>query len=333
MRVTYKELSARRFGVELELSNNLSKKEIGKYLGEYELIYGGGRGIVVTTGAHGWAHTTANDYWHVKYDSTCGPEGKGHDFGWEVASFIGSGPKDMDHVARGARYLANVGGLSNVNCGLHIHVETTDYTPSKMGLLLARWLKVEEAVLNICNSSRRKNPYCQTIRGRYDQKKASYDPLYPDEFWYGMQPNDLGVHNNYEKRYSINPIGFAISLIKKDYNRNTVELRLPECLLNEAHVRNWTRLFVNFVESCTDLSTAPPDLAPAKTLTEALYYLGLGGRSKEIHPRASVDELEFYIFDNELLSTKMWFLRKTATCHSFEAASQAYNQLDFIGSL
>lgn len=47
----------RRFGVELELSNNLTKKEIGDILVEYENIHGIKKSVNVTHGPEGWAHT------------------------------------------------------------------------------------------------------------------------------------------------------------------------------------------------------------------------------------------------------------------------------------
>lgn len=50
-----------------------------------------------------------NDYWEVKFDRTCGPQGKGFDHGWEVASFIATGTYDIDHIAKASSFLRDFG--------------------------------------------------------------------------------------------------------------------------------------------------------------------------------------------------------------------------------
>ena len=85
---TYQEFpEKRRFGVEIEVSNNISKKDLGNVIEEYETIYLSPlkkrkRAVKVTTGVEGWAQTKKNTYWHVKFDRTCGPRGKNFDHGW-----------------------------------------------------------------------------------------------------------------------------------------------------------------------------------------------------------------------------------------------------------
>lgn len=109
-RVIYKDFpQKRRFGVELEVSNNLTKSDIGKAITEFEGIYGLNKAVKMTSGLEGWAQTECNDYWHVKFDRTCGPFGKSIDHGWEVASYIGEGSADIRHIARAARFLKNFG--------------------------------------------------------------------------------------------------------------------------------------------------------------------------------------------------------------------------------
>lgn len=320
--VTYKELpQKRRFGVELELSSNLTKSEVGDKLVEFESLYGLKKSVKVTPGETGWAQTQRNNYWHVKYDSTCGVHGKGVDHGWEIASYIGQGPDDIHHISRAARFLENAGAQTNLNCGFHVHVETTDFTQKMMGVLIARWLKIEPVLVSICHTSRWKNEYCQTLRRRAEKLKIKYVQDAPNDFWLHISPKDLNVHNNYEKRYTLNTIGFATSQIIPDYNRNTVELRLPESKLDEGHVKNWIRLILNFVESCSQNALPPNNLDQAKDLSETLYYLGLSGVE------------DFYVLDPELLSLKVWFLKKLVATLDPRMATESRKHLDFISSL
>lgn len=317
--VLYKELpSNRTFGVELEVSDTLTKKELGKSIKEFEEFNGWGREVVVTSGTHGWAKTTSNDYWHVKYDSTCGPNGKGTDFGWEIASFIGRGAADIHHIADCASFLHRSGAQTNKNCGLHVHVGTQDFSIATMSGLLASWLKIEHALLAICETHRSANEYCRPLRTRMN--RLVFLPFPSSYLWYCLEPTDLGDHNNYEKRYTLNTIGFATAIVRPSYSRNTVELRMPECTLENHHVGNWIKLIVNFVESAKDASRTPEDVEPARSLDAILYYLGLaGGRD------------EFFILDPELFGLKLWFLNKLSTSHDDDLAIQAKKKLEFIG--
>lgn len=310
----------RKFGIELEVSNNLTKQQIGSIINDFEDFYGlNKRAVKVTPGVEGWAQTANNHYWHVKFDRTCGPLGKKFDNGWEIASFIGHGHKDVLHISRLARFLKNAGAEVNLNCGLHIHVEVKDFDETKMGILLARWLKVENMVLSACHISRKNNEYCKLIRSKLDKNNSWYDKSNPKKIWSRLCPRDLTIHNNYEKRVSLNTIGFAISRINKNFSRNTVELRMPECILDETHVKNWTRLIINFIERSFSHEDLPEDLKPVKNIKEALVFLGLA------------EEDKFSILCPETLNTKIWFLRKILQNSQCEKTTkQAKKYLDFI---
>jgi hypothetical protein len=322
--ILYKEFSPnRRFGVELEVSNNLSKQDIGDIVNEYEILYSKKKKIVkITPGLEGWAQTKNNAYWHVKFDRTCGPLGKDFDNGWEIASYIGCGVKDVDHIARLARFLHAAGVETNTNCGLHIHVETFDFNEESMGVLLARWLKVENFLTSICHFSRHNNQYCAPVRHKIFGWQNWYDYKKPSTLWHGISPSNLSVHNNFEKRFTLNTVGFAIGILNPLYNRNTVELRLPECILDERHVKNWTRLIVQFVEASKNSLRAPEDLDSCQSLEEILLYLGLYGGE------------DFLILSPELLNTKLWFLNKIICfSNNKKIIKQAKKYLQFITTI
>ena len=299
----------RRFGIELEVSNNLSKQQLGEVIRDYEIIYKNPsysrkRSVRVTSGEQGWAQTQNNTYWHVKFDRTCGPNGKNYDHGWEVASYIGSGIDDANHISRAARFLNNAGAETNLNCGFHIHVEVDDFTPYQMGILLGRWLKIESFLISICHPSRYLNEYCMPLSNLFQTRKSIYDigerklKFDPSFLWEIMRPHDLGIHNNHSKRVTLNTVGFANAQNNSFYPRNTVELRLPECLLDENHVRNWLILIVNFVEVCKNKNDTLRNLKSSNSVDEALIHLGFSG------------EESFLFLSKELLNAKLWFLDK-----------------------
>ena len=321
-KIAYKEFpSFRRFGVELEVSNNLSKQRIGKVLKKFESNSENSREVIITPGLEGWAQTKNNDYWHVKFDRTCGPLGKNLDYGWEIASFIGNGINDINHISRLARELDAAGSEVNLNCGFHVHVEVKDYTTYDMGILLARWMKIEDLLFSICDKSRSNNEYCTSIRRIFRKNWASYlkDPEY---LWDILRPYDLGDHNNHSKKVTLNTVGFATQLSIKSFSRNTVELRMPECLLDETHVKNWIRLIVNFVDFSKNNPKMPDDFESCYSIEEFLVNLGLSG------------EKDLFIVDHDLFMTKIWLLKKIISCSKNELMiSQAKKLLEFVSGI
>jgi|694.fasta_scaffold96059_3 hypothetical protein len=321
-----RELSTRKFGVELEVSNNFSKKQIGEFLQLYELrnkipSRSKPRSVRVTSGPKGWAQTKKNTYWHVKYDSTCGPKGKGHDNGWEIASYIASGLHDLTHISRLAGFLNANGVETNTNCGLHIHVEVKDFTRKDISNLLARWMKVENLLIDLCDKSRKKNQYCKSIYSRFSLIKKSC--CLPDFFelnllWDLLQPTSLGIHDNADKKYTLNTVGFKSFELNPNFARPTVELRLPECVLDEVHIKNWTALILNFVQVTKSKEWEIESFEPIQDLNEALLYLGLK------------DDSAFAILDPTLVHVKFWLLAKIITrSQNAELVAEAKKEFDF----
>lgn len=326
MLVAYREFPPnRRFGVELEVSPCVDKDWLGGFVREYESQHGREHDVKVTSGKKGWAESRKNSYWHVKYDSTCGPLGKGFDHGWEVASYIGIGIKDAQHISGLGDWLNYRNVCTNNNCGLHIHVEAKDISQNVMGIILARWIKVEKVLTYICPQHRWNNQYCQSLFWRSRRCFMEYDPDYPYEFWRAIRPYNLETHCNDEKKYTLNTVGYTIGTVMDDYDRQTIELRLPECLLSTEHILNWLRLVVNFVERAS-VATAPLDIDHSSTLSEFLDLIGLGSYE---YPG------KFLIFDDQLLDTKIWILNKIKNSEGLSEIfrSEAGKCLDFISKI
>jgi hypothetical protein len=173
----------------------------------------------------------------------------------------------------------------------------------------------------MCHESRWDNEHCQALSKRVNKKKAIWLPDKPHEFWYNMRPLNLSPHSNKEKKYTINTVGFAISELYSGHDRNTVELRLPECLLDEIHVRNWARLILHFVDFSRSCKSVPTDISPVKTVAELLRCLGLESDD------------EFVVADSEILGLKLWILRKIAAFSDASLALEAQERLEFITAL
>lgn len=320
MQVLYKSTPhTRKFGVELEVSPDIHKQDIAMYLKEYELYRGTNREVRVTDGERGWKSTNLNDYWHVKFDSTCGPLGKPHDFGWEVASFIGSTAADLNTIGDASQWLAKRNIKTNHNCGYHVHVDVSDFTPEQMGLLLARWLKIEFCVMASCPIRRLNNPYCQLLNLRRIMQGVEYDPSALKQFWNEMAPQNLNEHDNPDKRYTVNTIGYRIGQTISDHPRKTVEFRFPEGSLDKDHVVNWVRFLLCFVDACYQAPISPDDIQKTESVLGTLNLVGLQNESI------------FYLLDQDLLDTKIWFLNKIISAnYTSSYAPEASELLAFI---
>ena len=164
--------------------------------------------------------------------------------------------------------------------------------------MLARWLKIEYCVWAACAKRRVNNLGCGLLNSRKASRGIDYHPEELRMFWEGMAPENLSTHDNYDKRYTVNTIGYRIGQIKHSYSRKTVEFRFPESLLNADHIGNWVRFLLCFVDDCCNATIPPKDVSAVSTILEALQLVGL--QSSE----------DFYLLDQKLYDAKMWFLQR-----------------------
>ena len=298
--------SVRPFGVELEASNRISRQELWSVIVKHSH-----RSAVVTD----WSQTHGNRHWHIKTDSTCGPKGKGLDHGFEVASYKAAGLADIFHIAEVAGRLQEYGVQTNDNCGLHVHADASDYSPTQVGVFVAHWLKVEHFLFSCVPRRRSTNPYCRSLGSVFClDHRENYTAA---ELWDIVCPADICVFENPERRVALNLMNYATGLRRKRWSRKTLELRLPEGTFQPLHVKNWTRFFLNFVDYCKD-RPMPENICPCLDVSEALRYCGLG------------HDDDFYIFSPGLHETRLWLLER---CHRFGGTgwgSMANNMLKFV---
>jgi len=284
--VKYKKfVSQRRFGVELETGNTLTKakvKSVLKTLSE--------RASFITK----YQLSGDNPSWHVKDDATCGPMGRLGPKGVEIASFVGKGINDLQHIADVAEGLYRAGCRVNDNCGLHVHAEAKDLTTAQVGVIIAHWVKIEPILSMSMPLRRFENPYCRSLR------KTKLDPSLRwsgEDIWEIFKPNNLNFYENEDRRVTLNLVNYARAIQYDSTHRKTLEFRWPEGTLDGRDVRCWVRLFLSFIDICKD-RPMPANLCTAN-LSDALTYLGMNH-----------DKDSFVIFSEGLHDTKTWFLER-----------------------
>lgn len=287
--ITYKSLKFQRhFGLEIELSKSLAKRSVVEAIencSNYKVH------------SSYYRRSVDNKIWHVKSDMTCGDD-EDDPSGWEVASFVGRGPHDIIHMGEVATAIKEAGAKVNHNCGLHIHAEAIDFTPSDVGILLAYWVKVEHIIRHLI-ASYRNFEYCWPLENTLEGvlgprfRGNTYDP---EEIYRCFLPS--GNDNPWEYRYyAINIINYYLCSKDRRRKRKTLELRFPESTLEVNDVIGWLRLYLNFIEY---VKTAPmPTTLYQSNLETTMIYLGLHH-----------DNDNFYLFGPSLNKTRVWFLSK-----------------------
>lgn len=276
--------SKRRFGVEMELNKKLPIASLAKIVQSSDEKH-----QVVTTnhyvgsGPGGGGGDVNNKYWHVKFDRSCGDIP--HDGGWEIASYVAKGYKDITRIASVAKALTEGGAEVNQNCAFHIHGEASDFTTEQVATTVALWMKIEYVMSESCPKYRRNNKYCRFLTRRYkiDESKVYTLPV----FWNAVRPRDCG---NPDRRVTLNSCNYVVS------GRRTLEMRMPEGTINSREIKNWIRLFINFLDTCK--GAVFPEKITTVGLMETLKILGLHS-----------DE-PFFILSKALRDTKMWFLKR-----------------------
>jgi hypothetical protein len=303
--VVYKQFkSGRAFGIELETSRNLSEQRVKS------LIVTGdtNRRVTVT----GYSASKNNRNWHLKVDCSCGTGED--DYGWEIASYKGVGIDDIVSMSNVAERLYQHGLRTNPRCGLHVHCEVADFTPFRMGYLIARWLAMEPWLFNAVPFRRSASVYCRGLRfvrpfkERFLQTNEKYGP---QEVWDFFKPEYKVYGGQDYRRVALNLCNFYMELNKTRKRRSTVELRLPEGTLRGVEVKNWVRFFVHFVD------TAARDRKlfsmEAKTLDDFFNAAGLG------------HDDGFSILSPGLRETKIWLLKRLKK-HSYNRNGQAIEE-------
>ncbi len=278
MKVQYRSFSTRRpFGVEGEYTRfGITREAMADIL----TIKDPSRSVIITE--YG---LSSGDGWHVKTDSTCG---------WEVASYKGRGVADLVNISSCFEAVAAQGGYINSDCGLHIHVDVSDFTECEVARVVAHWIRIEPVVFSIVPKSRKENIYCKRLRRKFIRcigKRTS--PWKESDFYQKVKPFDY--ESKKERRVSLNICNFEKSLVEQDFDRKTLELRLPEMTSKGDDIKNWIRFFVTFVENTSKISI-PCDMSSVG-LSKTLYLAGL-----------HAGDGEGLLLSDGLFRTKEWFL-------------------------
>ena len=292
MQILFQKLACKRFfGVEMEMGNEVGIAHIRRIIEQNSMV-------PVKTCAY--RATINNSYWDVKHDGSCGKKTDKfgiNEGGFEVNSFKAYTAKDLTHISNIAKKLKQNGIQVNNNCGLHIHVDVSDFSTDQMGVLIYNWLKIEDIIFQSVPDIRKRSKYCcKNINSRTSFFKDGIKNA--DEVWDHFRPKTTKLHDNMDRRLAVNFVNYYRYLKLKYFHRPTVEFRFPEGTLISYHIKNWVKLFLNFVNRMS-IETKNLENFKFANLEETLNILGLGG-----------DQQNFMLLSPSLYETKIWFLKR-----------------------
>lgn len=271
--------SKRRFGIEIETDGTICKNTIFNCIKLHSQ-----HGCKVTK----YQLSDSGPSWHVKDDSTCGLPGKK---GVEIASFVGQGLNDINHISNLGKHLKDVGCQVSNKCGLHIHAEAVDLSVKNVSTILAYWIKIQKVISFALPLRRVNNIYCKNYT--VSSKFRDFGRCISETVWRCYSPNNLSLFSNSDRRVNLNLTNYCRSLKHETDNRKTLELRWPEGTLDPQDIKYWTILYLNFIDICKT-QYVPRNLDDL-TLKESLFYLGIDDKNS---------------LDVNLKATRSWFLKR-----------------------
>jgi hypothetical protein len=264
----------RAFGVELEVRNKIITKSIlSQTIKQIDKVHP----VFVS----GWNPTHETTRWHVKDDSSCG---------WEVASYKSIGINDLLNIASVADAIKKAGGVVDEKCGMHVHIDVSDFTDMQVATTIALWIKIEKTIANMLPSHRVKNKYCKFLT-HYLAKSIKAFKLKPYSsyvFWLLVKPDLYGDYNK-QRRVSLNVWNYVYE------TRKTLEFRMPEGTLDSNDIKNWVRLLLHFVNNCKNQEF--PSSIDFVNVQQTLQLLGLSSYNKRC-----------IILSKGMHDAKNWFL-------------------------
>lgn len=239
--MTYTPWTTRTVGIEMELitagrnGGMLSTSSITSAIADDFSAAGLRRDRVRNHGGYGHSNGTT---WDVKTDGSCG---------FEVASAALRLDDEghNDELRAACATLTRIGKVDR-RCGLHVHVDVSDFDRATFQRLLALWWRYEPFFFSLVAPSRAQNNFCGVMRSSEWTRNtgANWSPAHAQD---ALQANSdatmqraLGRMGFWHGRYqSMNLTPYALG--------GRVEFRLHHGTLDYAKIRNWTLWLTSLV--------------------------------------------------------------------------------------
>lgn len=289
--VQFKKFQCRRsFGVEVEVGNEVPISHIRRLVESCSSI---------PVKSNYYRATINNSFWDIKHDGSCGKKTDKYGInegGFEINSFKANSLMELLHICHVVRNLKSLGLQVNKNCGFHVHVDIHDFTEDQVGILISNWLCIERCIMQSVPYNRKRNKYCQRVQSCRYPIQTQFENA--NEVWEKYKPKSTKLHDNTDRRLALNLVNYYRHLKLKNFHRSTIEFRFPEGTLSQNNVKNWCRIFINFVNKMKQEKYCVKNISNFG-VAQTLEVLGLHGNKST-----------FALLSPGLYESKKWFLKR-----------------------
>lgn len=233
----------RKFGVEIE-AYNCTKHKLIRELQE----------IGIAVREEGYNHET-RDHWKLTTDGSLNGSNT-----FELVSPILEGENGLEELEKVCWVLELCNVKINESCGLHVHMNATDFDIATWQNLLLSYKHAENEIDSFMPASRRNNHFCRSLRGISDESIKAARTV--------EQLQRLFPTTNGTRRYQ------KVNL--EAYSRHkTVEFRQHSGTINFTKIENWVR-FLDRMVTFASVSSLPTGIRlenfPFLGEKQKLYY-------------------------------------------------------------
>jgi hypothetical protein len=197
----------------------------------------------VTGTGRNYMSTSRGGKWEVMYDGTAGAGGG---TGWEVSSPAMEMDEDGEcaELRRGCdTLLRDLAPKISSNCGLHVHVDVSDFDWKEVQKLLGLWVRYEPFFFSMVPNSRAHNTYCRPMRA------ATWDEAYRVDQHQGYAAaTALNATTRRQFEDACRGLGkFKTLRMDMWMSNGRVEFRMHSSTVTYTKIREWVRLLLSLV--------------------------------------------------------------------------------------
>lgn len=221
---------------------------------------------------------------------------------YEIATNPSNGDKFIEHIDDLGNALAKDGATANHTCGLHCHVDASDYKWFDVYKLCTLYCKIERALYDLVAPSRYSNHYSMPAYLHYN-----FDGVVVKEFKQELLKRMYGrdFHNSYkdgmitwkndkkvwsEKNNKYNQVRYYALNLHSFFYRGTIEFRHHHGTTNPDKMKNWGMICAHIIDYASkknmkDIKSLPTE--PSEALLKILPHdlaEWADKRAKELKP-------------------------------------------------
>jgi len=226
-------LPTRRFGVEIEFVGVTPEVVVAAIVAA---------GVVCRD--EGYNHDTRATWKVVRDGSLAVSPGMPYGACGELVSPPLSGVEGIEQVRTVLRALSACGATVNRSCGMHVHVDAGDLSPSQIGRVMRRYAAFQAQIDGFMPASRRNSRWARRLDDTVIGTVEGY-----------ASPSEMRRSAGYlDRYYAVNAAAFA--------RHGTVEFRQHSGSVNAGKVARWVAFCLFFVAASIESSTVAGSVAP-----------------------------------------------------------------------